>query len=65
MADRASFETQLRDFGRKGLVYTFCTDSEMQIVRDLGGTMRYRYSDKNGELLGTLEVSKRDCSNPP
>jgi len=40
----------------------FCTSADLRPLRDFGGTLRYRYSDKSGQVVGAIGVSNSDCS---
>jgi len=58
-ADDPGFGARLQQTTRASLVQEFCTD--LTIVADLGGSVRWRYADSSGQLLHAIEVSKKDC----
>jgi len=57
----ATVNSNLQGSLRQELVQTFCNSWAARGLRALDLTIRYRYFDKNGQLIGTIETSKRDC----
>ena len=58
-ADPGVFAERLEQNARADLVRQFCTDLTM--VADVGGSVRWHYADETGRLLHAIEVSKKDC----
>ena len=56
---------EVRTSVRRELVRTLCTAPEMKAFRDTGATLRYRYVDRNGTLLGTIDTRASDCVRHP
>jgi uncharacterized RDD family membrane protein YckC len=59
-ADDPGFGARLERAARPDLVREFCT--ELTMVADAGGSVRWRYADSGGQLLDAIEVSKQDCA---
>jgi len=59
-ADPAVFAERVEQDARADLVKQFCTDLTM--VAELGGSVRWRYADDTGRLLHAIDVSKKDCA---
>lgn len=62
-ADAAVFAERLEQDSRADLVKQFCTD--MSMVADVGGSVRWRYADETGRMLHAIDVSKKDCPGHP
>lgn len=60
--DKGTVNSKLQGSPRKGAVQSFCNSWALRGLRVLDPTVRHRYFDKNGQLLGTIEVTKQDCS---
>jgi len=59
-AVNATFQTSVRE-----LVHKLCAAPEMKVFRDTGATLRSRYVDRKGTLLGTIEARASDCVAHP
>ena len=48
---------------QKSATTNYCTNLQMTAFRDGGVGLLYIYSDKNGEITGTVKISKTSCGD--